>query len=715
MRLALQALLNALIGWLAASITTAFKQEGEVVCLASPDTGQTGGSGQWPRFRIEPACGDARRPNDPPKNNPMISKKPLALACAIAVSLPFAARADEPAPSTVVITGSRFPSAETLEPIGATVITSDEIRQAGVNDVNQAIRKIGGVFGRQSLDSSPDFALDLRGFGTNGAQNMVIMIDGVRLNENELASSVLSTIPIDTVERIEITRGGSSVLYGEGATGGVIQIVTRRASQPGTHGSVFGEAGQFRERDVRASLSHVAGKLSADVAVARQDNGNYRANSDFTQNSVSAGVQVGYSGGRAGIRVESARQDSRFPGSLTLAQFQENPRQTKTPNDFGSLDTDRVNAFAEYRIGEIDLAAELSHRERDASSNYDFGSGPSLTKYEGRQNQFSPRARWLHTLNGGMLNELVAGIDVIDWKRKTTSSFSLADASQKSKAVYVRDELRFDPAHDGRVALGARREIFDKDYVDAMLGGAADNGKQGQNAWEAQGSYRVLPLLELTARAGQSYRVANVDENSFRTSLSLLKVQTSHDLEFGAAWGDAARKVTARVFRHKLDNEIFYDPTAFANTNLDPTRRQGVEVDAEAELAAGWRATAHLQHVNAKFTDGPNAGREMVLVPKNVLTARLSWLPGNGQSADFGAQWVDRQRNGADFDNSCSAVMPSYVSFDARYAVKLGPWEVAVNGLNLADRHYYSYAYGCRSGIYPSDGRQLKLSARYDF
>jgi iron complex outermembrane receptor protein len=648
----------------------------------------------------------------------MNSKKPLALACAIAFAIPFAAHADEALPATVVITGARFPSAESLEPIGATVITRDEIRQAGVNDVNAAIRKIGGVFGRQSLDSSPDFALDLRGFGTNGAQNMVIMVDGVRLNENELASSVLSTIPIDTVERIEIVRGGSSVLYGEGATGGVIQIVTRkdaRYAQSGTHGSVFAEAGQFRERDARASLSHVAGAISFDAAVARQDNDNYRDNGNFTQNSVSAGVQVAYAGGRAGLRVESARQDSRLPGSLTLAQFQADPTQTQTPNDFGKLDTDRVNAFAEYRLGEVDLAAELSHRERDAESNYFFGSSASVTQYEGRQNQFSPRARWLHTIGGGMLNELVAGVDVNDWKRKTTSSFSLADASQKSKAFYLRDELRFDPAHDGRVALGVRREIFDKDFVDAIMGGVPDNGSQAQNAWEAQGSYRVLPQLELTARAGQSYRVANVDENSFRTSLSLLKVQTSHDLELGASWGDALRKVTARVFRHKLDNEIFYDPTAFANTNLDPTRRQGFEIDAEAELAPGWRATAHLQHVNATFTDGPNAGREMVLVPKNVLTARLTWLPGHGQTADIGAQWADRQRYGSDFDNSCAARMPSWVTFDARYAVKLGPWEVAASGINLADRRYFSNAFGCQSGIYPSDGRQLKLSARYDF
>jgi iron complex outermembrane receptor protein len=652
----------------------------------------------------------------------MTSKKPLALACATVFAIPFAvsfsAHADEPAPSTVVITGSRFPSAESLEPIGATVITRDEIRQAGVNDVDQAIRKIGGVFGRQSLDSSPDFALDLRGFGTNGAQNMVIMVDGVRLNENELSSPVLSTIPIDTVERIEIVRGGSSVLYGEGATGGVIHIVTRKdalRTQPGTRGSVFAEAGQFRERDLRAQLAHVTGNVSADIAVARQDNGNYRANSAFKQDSVAAGVQLGYTGGRAGIRIESARQDSRLPGSLTLAQFQADPRQTKTPNDFGSLDTDRINAFAEYRLGEVDLAAELTHRRRDASSNYFFGFGASVTQYEGRQNQFSPRARWLHRLDGGMLNELVAGVDVIDWKRKTTSDFSLADASQKSKAVYLRDELRFDAAHDGRLALGARREIFDKDYVDALMGGAPDNGSQAQNAWEAQGSYRVLPLLTLSARAGQSYRVANVDENSFRTSLGLLKVQTSHDLELGASWGTEAHKLSARLFRHNLVNEIFYDPTAFANTNLDPTRREGVEVDAETQLATGWRASAHLQHVKATFTEGPNAGREMVLVPKNVLTARLSWLPGRGQTVDAGVQWVDSQRYGSDFDNRCAARMPSYVTFDARYAVRLGPWEVAASGLNLADRHYFSNAFGCQSGIYPSDGRQLKLSARYDF
>lgn len=647
--------------------------------------------------------------------------KPIALACAVSLSLfAGAACAQDDIPSTVVITGSRFPSVASLRPIGATVITQDDIRRAGVNDVNGAIRKIGGVFGRQSLDSSPDFALDLRGFGTNSAQNMVIMVDGVRLNENELANTVLSTIPIDTVERIEITRGGGSVLYGEGATGGVIQITTRRAVAGGTHGSMFAEGGSFHEHDVRASLSQTAGSVSADIAVARQGTQNYRRNSGFDQTTASLNLQTRFTDGRAGIHLESARQDSRLPGSLTLAQFDADPRQASTPQDFGALNTDRANVFAEYRLGAVDLATDLSHRERNVRSSYlSFGSNNA---YDGRQDQFSPRARWVANVDG-MLNELVGGLDVTRWKRKTTASYSSADASQSSQAVYVRDELRFDPAHDGRVALGARHENFDKDYVDALAGSPAEDRSQAQNAWEAQASYRVHPLVEVYAKAGQSYRVANVDENGYRSSVDILKAQTSHDLEFGTtlrhAPGDDSRTLTARLFRHRLHNEIFFDPTANggwgANTNLDPTERKGVEIDAEALLAAGWRASAHVQHVLARFTDGPNAGRELVLVPKNVVTARLAWVPGNGQSADVGAQWVDSQRYGSDFSNGCAARIPSYTTLDARYAIKLGPWEVAATGLNLADRHYFSNAFGCKSGIYPSDGRQLKLSARYDF
>ena len=132
-------------------------------------------------------------------------------------------------------------------------------------------------------------------------------------------------------------------------------------------------------------------------------------------------------------------------------------------------------------------------------------------------------------------------------------------------------------------------------------------------------------------------------------------------------------------------------------------------------LSSSLRLVARLQHVKARFTAGPYDGRDMVLVPKNIASARLSWTPGNGHSADAGVQWADRQRYGGDFANDCTTQIPSYATVDARYARQLGAWEFAVSGQNLTDRQHFSQAFACRAAIYPGDGRQVKFSARYDF
>lgn len=647
-----------------------------------------------------------------PSSAPAI--KPLALACAFSLSILAAnAFAQDTAVPEIVVTGARFPAQVSLAPIGATVITAEDIRRAGASDVNAAIRKIGGVFGRQSLDGSPDFALDLRGFGSNGSQNMVVLVDGVRMNENELAGPVLSSIPVDTVERIEIQRGGSSVLYGEGATGGVINIITRRGTQAGYHGSVVLEAGRFDQYDARASVRHGEGPLSFDLAAARQGTDNYRDNNEFRQKTFSGGFQWAANGARMGLRVESARQDMRFPGSLSYEQFEANPRRTLTPKDFGALSSDRVTGFAEKRVDNVEFAAELAHRERKVESTYDFGGFLSAATYDTRHTQFSPRMRHSANLGAG-LNEFVAGVDLSRWERATSLG---SDARQTSEAYYLRDEMRFGGAANARLALGARHERFEKKETNAAL--AVPTVTQTVNAWSAEGSVDVAANVTVHAKAGRSYRLPNADENGYRSSVGLLDVQTSRDLELGVTAGTDARRIAARVFRHRLKNEIFYDPTLGggwgANTNLDPTRRQGLEVEGQMAIGQALRLTGQWQRVDAEFTEGPNAGREMVLVPKNVVTARLAWVAAGPHSADIGAQWVDRQRYGSDFSNSCSTRMPSFTTIDARYAYRTGPWEVAVSGLNLADRQYFSNAFGCRSGIYPSDGRQLKLALRYDF
>ena len=678
-----------------------------------------------PQFPLNQACGDAGlvliarllrgTDQDLTMTFPVVTRR---VACAVSLyALAGTALAQDQTLPTVTVLGARFASDPALAPIGATVISAADIRRAGVTDVNQAIRKIGGVYARQSLDGSADFALDLRGFGANSGQNLVVMLDGVRLSENDLGGAVLATIPIETIERIEIIRGGASVLFGEGATGGVIQIVTKRPVKGARRASLRAEVGQFDLRDLRVTVAQAWDGLALDAAVGSLRTDNYRTHNSFDQKSFSGGAQWTYSGGRAGLRLDSARQDAQFAGSMSLAQFERNPRDATTLMDFGAVDADRAAAFIEHRVGALDFAAELSHRSKtvDATYFYDFGDGAGATAfrshYKSKQDQFSPRLRHLSQA-GAMLNELVGGIDLQRWSRER----GFAPGRQKSRAVYLRDEVKWEGPHRARLAAGVRRENIEKDVVAPAVG---QTDASSVNAWELQGSFDPVPALTLFAKAGSSFRVPNADENSARLGSATLKIQRSRDLELGATVGSDKLGATARLFRHALTDEIFYDPTLNnffgANTNLDPTERKGIELDLHAALAYNLRLVARVQHVKARFTDGPNDDREMVLVPGNVASMRLSWVPDNGHSADAGVQWVGRQRYGSDFSNDCADRMPSYATLEARYARQLGRWEFAVAGLNLTDKHHFSQAFFCRGSIYPSDGRQVKVSARYDF
>lgn len=638
----------------------------------------------------------------------------LSAALALCFAAPASAQNTQDS-QTIVISGSRFASDPSLLPIGATSISAADIRRAGVTDVNQALRKIGGVYGRQSLTGSPDFSLDLRGFGSTSDQNVVVVLDGVRMNDNELTPATLSTIPIDLVERIDIMRGGASVLYGEGATGGVISITTKRPQAGARGGSMFAELGRFDSADVRLGAVQGFDGVAIDASAGHQRTDNYRKNNEFKQSRFNGGVQFNGGFGRLSLRADIARQDQRFAGSLTQAQFLDNPRQTKTPDDFGKMDSNRFTAAWERKVGAFDLAAELAHRTKDVEATY-FGS---KSVYDSKQTQFSPRLRHLAQFDG-MLNELVAGFDFGRWNRVTRSDYSGADATQRSKAVYVRDEVKFAGAQQVRLAAGVRRELFDKDSLDPVPYTTATYSiKQAHNAWELQGSMLAAPGLTAWAKAGQSYRVATSDENAYTPQANKpLATQTSHDAEIGLGYAQGAAKVDARLFRHNLDNEIYYDPTAGlfgANTNLAPTQRKGFELDGSYRFAAAWQVQGHYQQVEATFRSGGNAGREVPLVPKYSATVRLAWTPADGQSADIGVQRVARQRVGSDFSNACSARIPAYTTVDGRYARKFGQWELALSALNLLDKDYYNQAFGCRTGIYPDNGRQVKVSARYDF
>jgi iron complex outermembrane receptor protein len=124
--------------------------------------------------------------------------------------------AENISPDVIVVTATRFESAKDEKPIATQIIQGDEIREASATSLSEVLNKLGGVHTRINLSGGPDAPLDLRGFGMTGDQNTLVLLNGQRISENEGVSARISTIPLNSIDRIEILRGAGAVLYGGG-------------------------------------------------------------------------------------------------------------------------------------------------------------------------------------------------------------------------------------------------------------------------------------------------------------------------------------------------------------------------------------------------------------------------------------------------------------------------------------------------------------------
>lgn len=607
-----------------------------------------------------------------------------------------------------VITATGYPEAIQSLPAAVTVITADDIRAAGAATVTEALIRLGGAHGRQDFYGGGEYSLDLRGFGVTADNNQVVVLDGQRLSEADLGGTRLAGIPIESVERIEILRGSGAVLYGEGATGGVIVITTRAgAGKPRRNAaSATLAVGSFGLREARAGGTLAApGGLSLDAHAQHRESDNHRDNFRGETRSGSLKAQWSGAGLRVGGGIASDDLDTRLPGGITQAQFDADPSQTTTPNDWARVRNRRTNVFAQGDLAGWELSLDAGVRDRSLRSN----TGGFAFDYDIEAQTHGLSARREAVL-GGVKNAFTLGIDGSEWRRDILGPFG-ATASQRARALYLKDDLLF--GGGTRVSVGLRSERIEK--VSGLLQLASR-----ESAWELGASHPLGAGITAYARAGSSYRLPNVDEFSFTAPGAMLRTQESRDIELGLRYKHAAGSIEARLYRNTLTNEIGFDPNApgpfgfpGANMNFDPTRRQGLEVDVVHAVSAGLRLRGNVAVRAAGFRSGPYAGNDIPLVPRHQVSLRADWAPAVGHRVSGGVRWVGRSM--VDFNNTCAA--PSHTTADVRYAYTWKQAELSLGVTNLFDRKYFTQAFGCAApglptAIYPEAGRAATLALR---
>lgn len=127
----------------------------------------------------------------------------------------------------MVVTATRTMKQIQEVPSSVSVVTAKDIEERNVTSVQEALQYMPAVY----MDQTAQGGISLRGFGST---NVLVLVDGVQMNDTYQGAVNFNSIPVENIERIEVVRGAGSSIYGGHAVGGVINITTKEA-KAGTH------------------------------------------------------------------------------------------------------------------------------------------------------------------------------------------------------------------------------------------------------------------------------------------------------------------------------------------------------------------------------------------------------------------------------------------------------------------------------------------------
>ncbi len=640
------------------------------------------------------------------------------LSLAVAASVQAQNLNDRVLPDTV-ITANRIPQDPTLLPMGVSVITAEEIRSAGVTDASDAIRWLGGVVTRIDTTGGRNPSLDIRGFGETASSNLVIMVDGVRLNEGDMGGAAISWIPVDSIERIEIVRGSGAVLHGEGATAGMINIITGRGMTE-SGGAISVGVGNRGVREGRVEMRTASESWKSQIYGAALNTDNHRDN--FRVQERNALAKTTWSDGDKSLSAQLGVQSqaSGLPGGINVAEFQSNPRQTLKPNDNGKTDTANFLLSAELPLGVWRVGADVNHRNVQ-SKGYYIANGYT-TDSSTDTTRIGLKA-WRNLPMFEATGRFVMGVDSERWSqdKKTLDPVwgnSNIHINQSSDAFYGRQELDWNRV--GVKAFAGVRHTESYREAKGDSNGALD---ASNNSWELGLAKRVVQGAELYGRVGTSFRLPNSDEFSCTfgcppSTLNLLRPQTSKDHELGYRQKYSEGYWTVRYYRSDLRDEIGLGADYMTNMNFDPTRREGVEFETKMKLNTFLRTGVQVAQRKSIFRGGQYEGKEVPLSPEQSLTANLMYQMSPNQQIVLLNQWVSEQKVAGDLSNTCSQAIPSFSLTNLRYSHSFDAWLFAGQVSNLFDKQYYDYRSRCNPAsrsIYPQAGQTWTFTARRSF
>jgi iron complex outermembrane receptor protein len=657
-----------------------------------------------------------------------------------------------------VATGSRLPVTQKQTPASIDLITREQLQERGDTSVINAITRATGI-SSMGHPGNGGSALSARGF--NDSSSVMQLYDGI----NQYGG-VGQTFPFSTwsVDRIEVLHGPAAVIYGNGAIGGVVNIIPKKP----TRGLIQHEVQATIGTDNTQRLGLGSGGAINDVLSYRVDLDGERSNGwvdmGDSRNMTFSGalrmdvtpdfhLQLNYAQGRQepmryfGIPLVNNQPWSALHNknyNVADSKIVYNDRRTElsaewTPNSTTTvrnrlyvIDSKRHYRNAEYATynttsGMIDRTdnTEIRHDQTQTGNMTDVAFAHSLFGLQANTSvgvEFNS-SRLTHTNN-----RYLGTTTSVDPFNPVPGSFvsdfpTIPRYRNKAEqyAVFAENRLALTPRWS--VLTGVRYDNTSVTREDLIANNTAFDSTFANTSWRIGTVYDITPDLTFYT---QYAKAADPVSGILMLSPANASYQpaTGKQIEAGIkqSFMNKQGELTLSVYEITKNNLLTRDPTN-ANNRLQVGQRssRGIESTLSLAFARNWQLDANIALLRARYDDFrepgnggtvSRAGNVPTDVPERLANAWVSWRYLPNWTASAGMRYVGKRYA----DNANTLAMPSYTTTDLALQWQATPkTRVALRGVNIFDKQYYTTAYYTATQWFSGPGRQVELTVHHQF
>lgn len=546
------------------------------------------------------------------------------------------------------------------------IYMAEDIEKAHVQNIYEFLNQQTSVITMPSYGNPFSQKLDMRGYGIgDGYQNIVITIDGRKINNIDMVPPLLSAISPASIEKIEIIKSGGIVKSGDGANAGVINITTKQTSSK----EITVYMGTYGTADGSFYLGHNDEKLSLSASgEAQKSDGirNINSNGERDESSMTTGTfNITYLPTdelelRAGASF--ARTNLIYASFLTLDEYNNDPKQAGATN-WGSneqeYDTDALSAGASYYFSDkLSLNVDMNREEKMSNyvtyssvTDYVYNSVRAALKYDSK------------------CIAITAGVDGFEGNLVNTNN----DLTKRNGALFLASELYLGK---NTLKVGYRYEDI------SFESKTGEDQKDKLHGVELGYNYTFDKESSIFANYSHSFQSSSLDRLfKWNTGafMGYVKPSQAHNYTIGYNHITNSNKLKISLFYIDLQDEIYYYADAAnwwanaRNTNIDKSHKYGLDIYDKWLISDEFNVALNYNFVKAKIDDeienGEDySGNDLPGVSDHNIKATLSYLANKNTTLAITQVYRSEAYAADDFNNNFTQKQDAYKSTDISVA-----------------------------------------------